>query len=988
MPRKNIEKEHVKSEIIPPSENFDNNTREASSNINFPIVGLGASAGGLDALKTFFLNVPQNSGMAYIVVAHLSPKAPSLLPEILEKISAIPVVKIQDYDGRPVKPNHAYIITPNKELHLYNGTIQAMDTFGKTDFQPINKFFKSLALDQKNNSAAIVLSGTGTDGTSGIKEIKSNHGLVIVQSEKSAGFDGMPKSAIHTGLVDIVLPPEDMPKKLIHYFSNPTTTVEWDSTAIEKEKKWLNKIFSILRSRTGHDFSTYKVNTILRRISRRMGLNKIEKQDIYLRFLKENPVESEALFRDMLIGVTSFFRDPDSFDVLANQILPEALDNLKENAVFRVWVPGCSTGEEVYSLAIILNERLEKHKKIQFQFFGTDIDDQAIKKAREGVYPESISSEMSTERLTRNFTKEGDCYRIKKRIRDCVIFSVQNVIKDPPFSKLNLLCCRNLLIYLDTEIQKKLLPLFHYTLENKGILVLGSSETIGGFSNLFKTLDKKWKIFRHKEVPQALRRIVHFPSGNHTIKQKPLTVKTSHMKNKSSVTQATQRAILNQFAPTVILTDAKGEIIKIQGRTGKYLEQPSGDPTNNILDLARKGLRIELSSALKQARTSNKTVIKKRVSVKTNGDFQFIDLHVNPQKTPEELAGYFLIAFKEPGNVLTNTESEKNSQKMSLHESSAIDDLEKELQISRENHQTTIEQLESSNEELKSTNEELQSSNEELQSTNEELESSKEELQSVNEELQTVNSEFEDKVTELSLSHDDMHNLLNSIEVATIFVDNKFNIKRFTKEATQIINLIPSDIGRPIKHTVMNSNYNRLIEDLTEVLSSLNTKEIEVQTTSGEWYNMRIIPYRTSGNRIDGAILSFLHISDQKNAQEMLKENAKELVRSIFDMNSEPCVVLDGLGKMVLGNTAFSSLLNINQKDIKGKDTLYFLEQGMDNTFFKSEVQILIRKKKTFKTKPFSLNSSPKKQQFVIEGKKIERDTELPFRFLLKFIAV
>jgi len=962
----------------------------------FPIVGLGASAGGLEALKAFFKEVPKSSGMAYVVVVHMTPKQPSMMPDLLQRVSSIPVSAAKD--GQTIMPDHVYVIPPDKDISIFKGKIQLLDILRKGVSHPIDLFLRSLALDQGNRAAAIILSGTGTDGTLGIKEIKSCEGLVLVQTEESAGYDGMPRSAISTDLVDIVLPPEDMPKKLIQYFTHPATkiggasTTTTTTTTTEEQQAWLSKIFALLRAHIGHDFSAYKTNTIIRRISRRMGLNQIDNHKTYVRYLRENPNEIESLFRELLIGVTSFFRDADSFNVIKTKILPELFDSLKEDATFRAWIPGCSTGEEVYSLAMVFREVLDKNpRRINLQLFGTDIDNHAIDKAREGLFPASISADLSKERLKRFFINEGDFYRIRKEIRDSVIFSVQDVIKDPPFSRLDLLCCRNLLIYLDTNAQKKLLPLFHYTLKPNGILVLGSSETIGGFSNLFATLDKKWKIFRRQDVPQALRQIVEFPSGpssnESALEEQPAIAADRRV----DINLLTQRVILEQFAPTAILINGNGDILNVQGRTGKYLETPSGPPTNNILDLAREGLRIELSSAMRTAKSTSQKVTRKRIAVKTNGDVQMVDLHVCPQKAPQELAGRLLVVFEDINLDPKENGSAEGENGTALPDASRIGELEHELQITRESHQTTIEELESSNEELKSTNEEMQSSNEELQSTNEELESSKEELQSLNEELQTVNSELQSKVEELSAAHDDMRNLLNSTEIATIFVDNDMRIKRFTTEATQIVNLIQTDIGRPLQHVVSNLKYQNMITDLSEVLKNLTPKECEVQTADEKWFNMRIIPYRTTDNRIDGAVLTFSSIGDQKiehtHLQSSLSESetAWELMRAVFDISENPMVVLDKIGRIVIANTRYTELMGVDQKKLKGTDFLQSHHKFTGKIDLKRKLKAALETGKDFTSEMVEIETPAGENSIAIIGRLLKGDQNFPYRILIQF---
>jgi two-component system CheB/CheR fusion protein len=957
-----------------------------------PIVGLGASAGGLEALKSFFAEVTENSKMAYIVVVHMNPKQPSILPDLLQKVSRIPVSIAKDH--QPIQPDRVYVVPPDKEITLFKGEIQLLDILDKRAALPIDLFLRSLAQDQGRNAVGIILSGTGTDGTLGVKAIKADGGLVLVQKEDTADYDGMPRSAASTGLVDLVLPPQEMPHRLVRFFAHQEVALDSETAATKIEQQdWLNKIFAILRTRVGHDFSNYKPNTILRRISRRMGLNQIASHRQYVRYLRENAAEVESLFREMLIGVTQFFRDPKSFEVLKTDILPERLQSMGDGAVFRAWVPGCATGEEVYSLAIVLRECLDQIPgRINLQLFGTDIDSHAIDQAREGVYPVSIEADVSAERLNRFFIKEGDLFRVRKEIRDDVVFSLQDVLKDPPFSRLELLCCRNLLIYLNAAAQKKLLPLFHYTLSPGGILVLGSSETVSGCTNLFATRDKKWKIYQRREVPQALRQFIEFPSGRLPAKPVHGTAPVGHNVRPADMARITQKAILNQFAPTAILIDPKGNILHVQGRTGKYLETPSGAPTHNILELARDGLRIELSTAIRKAIVADQTVTRRKIAVKTNGDSQMIDLHVSPQRSPKELSGHLLVVFTDIDVAAKPDETQAAAKNGTPAEASRISELEQELAKTRESHQTTVEELESSNEELKATNEELQSANEELQSTNEELESSREELQSLNEELQTVNAELQSKVEELSATHGDMRNLLNSTQIATIFVDNDLRIRRFTQKATTMINLIETDTGRPLQHVVTNLAYDGIIADLTDVLNHLTPKSCEVQTTEGDWYNMRIVPYRTMDNRIDGAVLTFAAIGDQKKAQAMLNasqrdmEQAWKLVRHVFDMNSDPMAVLDNKGRMVIVNTAFSELLNIAEKEVNSLDLLSAQPSSLEAIDLGSKLETALKEDKDFTTRAFEMKSPGRNQRFVIHGRVIKGGDDYPYRILLQFV--
>ncbi len=964
------------------------NDTETGNTKKFPVVGLGASAGGLEALKLFFSEIPEKSGMAYIVIVHLAADQPSMMPELLQNKSLIPVEAARD--DQVIEPNHAYVMPPDREILIKNGRIQLKPLNKKSPRLPIDIFFRSLAEDMGDMAVAVILSGTGTDGTLGIEELKAKDGLVIVQDETSAAYDGMPRSAVNTGLVDMIMPPGEMPDRIVRYFSQAGISMDDQSPATDDQAEWLNRIFAILQTHVGHDFSVYKGNTILRRIARRLNINHINSFHTYTRFLREHPDEVEALFRELLIGVTSFFRDSESFEVLENTVLPEMLKDMNHDGTFRAWIPGCSTGEEVYSVAIVLKECLEKSsKKINIQLFGTDIDNRAIDKAREGLYPETISVDVGRDRLERFFSKEGNFYRVKKDIRDLAVFSIQNVMKDPPFSRLNLLCCRNLLIYLNSRAQKKLLPLFHYTLVNNGVMMLGSSETIGGFSSLFKTIDKKWKIFRKREVPKAMRQIVEFPAGS--VRQEPpdKSLPVPAQGGRGSDTGLLARmVVLDQFTPTSILTDGKGNILHVQGRTGKYLETPTGPPTSNILDLARDGLRIELSSALREARSSSLKVTRHGITVKTNGDSQMIDMHVCPLKSPGELAGNYLIVFEDIGPERFRTYTGKGPGDKISGDSAKIAELERELQITREGHQTTVEELESSNEELKSTNEEMQSSNEELQSTNEELESSKEELQSLNEELQTVNAELQSKMEELSAAHSDMRNLLNSTEIATIFVDNDMRIRRFTPEAVEIINLIQSDIGRPLRHVVSNLRYDSMLTDLKWVIKKLVPKEAEVETRGGKWFNMRIIPYRTMDNRIDGAVLTFSSISDQKETQQELEnlitegEISHELIRAVFDMNKSAMAVLDKDGTIIIANSEFTSLFRIDQNDL-GTIDLFEEKTGLLPASVLAGLDAAAKKNRDFTMDNLKVGTATGNAVFDLRGRVIQLKQNQPRRTLL-----
>jgi len=970
-------------------------SKDLASRETFPIVGLGASAGGLEALKTFFSHACAHSGMAYIVVVHLSSDKPSLMPELLQRATAMPVAAAED--GQVVEPDHVYILPPDKDITLDKGAIHLTGIADTGLHLPINRFFRSLAGDQGAHAVAVVLSGTGTDGSLGIKEIKAQDGLVLVQSPDSAKHDGMPRSAMATGTVDMVLSVEEMPATVAGFFEGPPGAGEKNrQMQDEGDDTWLGNVFALLRTHVGHDFSAYKRNTLLRRIRRRMGLNRIADPYAYCELLRDKPDEVKSLFQELLIGVTSFFREPESFETLRKRVLPDVFARLDNDDVFRVWIPACSTGEEAYSLTMLFRECLDTlSKRITLQVFGTDIDKGAIAKAREGLYPSGIAADVNPERLMRFFVKDGDWYRIRKEIRDSIVFSVHDVLKDPPFSRLNMLCCRNLLIYLGNDAQKRLLPLFHYSLKTGGLLMLGSSETIGGFSSLFKVLDSKWKVFARQEVPAALMPQVDFPRGLSATEGGP-GKKTDSLFNehKGDLGQLARNVVLDRFSPAALLMDANAGILHVSGRMGKYLEATSGPPSQNALDLAREGLGIELSSAMRAALASGQQQTRTNVRVQTNGSAQRINLHVCPLNAPKDLAGLLLVVFEDMADD-EHVDPDLGRPPCGSVEScdAKIVELERELQNTRESHQTTIEELESSNEELKSTNEELQSSNEELQSTNEEMESSKEELQSLNEELQTVNAELQGKLEELSAAHDDMHNLLNSTEIATIFVDNDMRIKRFTQQATAIVNLIPTDTGRPLQHVMTNLAGDELLPVLEHVLKHLAMQEKEVRTLEGKWYAMRVMPYRTMDNRIDGCVLTFAGIDDQKRAQDVLQEanvqmqQAWQVVRNVFDTNPHPLLVLEAEGEAaVIANTCFMDFAGLDHDaKVEGLKLTDLLAGQLSQIDPKGALRAELKKGRDFTCGPFEVEVRSKKRRYMVQGMILPVSNDIPARILLYF---
>ncbi|MBX9753634.1 MAG: PAS domain-containing protein [Pseudomonadaceae bacterium] len=856
---------------------------QATPSNSFPVVGIGASAGGLAAFEAFFSGMPtdKDPGMAFVLVQHLAPDHKSLLAELIQRYTRMPVFEVED--GMPVQINCIYIIPPNRDMALLNGCLQLLEPAEPRGQRlPVDFLFRSLAQEQRERAIGIILSGTGSDGTLGVRAIKGEGGMLMTQNPESTEFDGMPRSAIATGLVDYQLPPAEMPAQLItyaaHAFGKPMRLAHAATPNIEDA---LKKIFILLRAQTGHSFAQYKPSTILRRIERRMAVHQVDTIDNYVKYLQQAPGEVEALFRDLLIGVTNFFRDPEVFQHLESEIIPSLFANKTADSSIRVWSTGCSTGEEAYSLAILLQEYREAFKpSYSVQVFATDIDSRAIATARSGVYPASIAADISVERLQRFFTLEpdGSSYRIHKNIRDMLIFSEQDLIKDPPFSKLDLISCRNLLIYFGVELQRKLIPLFHYALKPGGILLLGTSEGIGEFDQLFSVQDRKIKLFQRKEDFHGMRRtsLGHLLSPMNSTDlttTQPRGAAKAALPLKLPLRELTEQALLQQLTPVGVLVNSLGDILYLHGRSGMYLEPAQGEAgINNIFKMAREGLRPALTSGLLHATSSNEVVHKLGLRVRTNGHFSLVNLTIRPVSNGPALGTpLYLIILEEAASLdpeqLQQATAQVSSSVLSLEADvdARISALKQELWSKEAFLQSTIEELESSSEELKSSNEEMQSVNEELQSTNEELETSKEELQSVNEELATVNTELQIKVMELSRANNDMNNLLAGTGIGTVFVDHNLRILRFTPAASRIINLIHSDVGRPVGHIVSNLlGYNSLVADLQTVLETLTPKEIDVQTTEGRWFKMRILPYRTLDNVIEGAVITYVDINEHE----------------------------------------------------------------------------------------------------------------------------
>jgi two-component system CheB/CheR fusion protein len=889
-----------------------------------PIVGIGASAGGLAAFEAFFSAMPADTeaGLAFVLVQHLAPDHKSILSDLVRRYTTMKVFDVED--GMRVEPHCAYIIPPNRDLALLNGTLHLLEPAAPRGLRlPIDFFFRSLAQDRHDRAIGIVLSGTGSDGTLGARAIKGEGGMVMAQTPASTDYDGMPRSVIATGLVDYVLPPAAMPAQLIAFatrrFSAASVPAAPPAPLTEAT---LTKIMMLLRARTGHDFSQYKPRTVIRRIERRMAVHQIESLTGYVRFMQETPAEADALFGDLLIGVTSFFRDADAFAALEEQVIAHLFDNKPAGSTIRVWVPGCSTGEEAYSIAMLLQERIQTLKRhVKVQLFATDVDRRAIGVARAGIYPASIAADISADRLSRFFVQDppDGTYRIHKNLREMLIFSEQDVIKDPPFSRLDLISCRNMLIYMGPALQQKLIPLFHYALNPDGVLFLGTSETVGELGDLFAGMDRKAKLYRRKEGGAGITR----PSlGNFLPPMMKGPAPRPSPRTRSDTAahqrQVTEQALLEQ-GQIGALVDERGDILYLHGHSGHYLELAPGEAALNILKMAREGLRRDVTTALHEAVARRIPVRHLGVVVRTNGGFSKINLTVRPVEADLNAAAepaLFVVILEDvptldpaSAQAVAAFVSGGGADGASTGNAGAdarVAALTRELRAKEDYLQATNEELETSNEELKSSNDEMQFVNQELQSANEELETSKEELQSVNEELATVNAELQTKVSDLSRANNDMNNLLAGTGVGTVFVDHQLRVQRFTPATVQIINLIQTDLGRPLAHIASNLvGYDSLVPDIQAVLDLLTPQEVEVQTRVGAWFLLHIRPYRTLENVVEGAVITFTDITDMKRAQAALRD-AETLRRlAVVVRDARDAMLVQGLdGRILAWNPA------------------------------------------------------------------------------------
>ncbi|MCC5793479.1 MAG: PAS domain-containing protein [Chromatiales bacterium] len=840
------------------------------------MVAIGASAGGLTALEQFFGQVPPDSGLAYVVVQHLDPTQKALLPELLQRITGVPVHEARQH--MRIEPDCVYVIPPNTELSVINGTLRLTEPAEPRGRRlPVDILFSSLASARGDQAIAVILSGMGADGTLGLQAIKAVGGLVVVQDPATAQFDSMPASAIATGCADIIGPAEALPARIldcIHKARQP------DRGAREAEPPAapsgpLQQVLQLLQQQTRHDFSLYKRSTLHRRIERRMAIHRLPDLARYAAFLQQNPQEVTLLFNELLIGVTSFFRDPPVWDYLAEVALPALLERRGKATALRAWVVGCSTGEEAYSLAIAFCEALERLPQpdpVTLQVFASDLSTDAIARARRGQYPASISESMPPARLARFFTECESGYRVIEDIRQMVLFARHDVVLDPPFTRLDLVTCRNLLIYFDRRLQQRLLPLFHYSLRPGGLLLLGSSETIGPFTQLFMPLQPKLRIFARQDqmVPGGPDMLVRsFPPL--TPLSKEPAVPRSHVDAESygkNLKATADRILLQEFAPAAVLLNRDADIVYISGHTGKYLEPAAGHANWNFHAMVRDTLRGPIAAALRRAAEQAEPVQLHGLELAAQGGSGRIDVTVQVLREPAALKGMTMVVFRDLPPAPTGRRPRRTR--------TAVDAAHaEEIQRYREEIQALSDEARETREELQSANEEMQSTNEELQSTNEELTTSKEEMQSMNEELQTINAELQTRLDDLALAQSDMHNLLNSIEIAILFLDQDLNVRRYTDRAAKIINLRESDVGRPLSDLTSSLEYPELHEDALETLRTLKFTEKQILATDGRWFSVRIMPYRRLDNVIDGVVITLVDITETKKLESALRRDAK-----------------------------------------------------------------------------------------------------------------
>jgi two-component system CheB/CheR fusion protein len=876
---------------------------------------VGASAGGFEAFRELLQALPPDTGLALVLVQHLDPGHESLLSKLLSKSTAMPVAEVED--GMTVEPNHVYVIPPNKTMGIRNGTLFLTDR-GEPAVKhlPIDYFLGSLAEDRGNRAIGVILSGTASDGTVGLKAIKTEGGITFAQDPRSARYDGMPRSAVAAGCVDFVLPPEGIASELARIGRHPYLGIEPPAQTEDGDDE-LHKIFMVLQKATGVNFTHYKYSTIKRRIARRMLLHKLESPQQYLRFLHENKAEAAALCEDILIHVTAFFREPEAFQALREAVFPKVLENKPPGEAIRVWVPGCSTGEETYSIAMVLLECLgDRAGSTPIQIFGTDISEMSIQKARAGVYSESSLGEVSQERLRRFFVKTAGGFQIAKSLRELCVFARQDLAQDPPFSRLDLISCRNVLIYMGPGLQKRVMAIFHYALRPNGFLMQGKSESMSGFADLFTVIDREHRISSKK--PAEPGRVLDLSTAAGPGKTAGTAAGKPETHSRFDVQREADRIVLSQYAPAGLVVDENLHILHFRGQSSPYLSPQPGQASLGLLRMVRPEFAVDLRSALHHAKKQEAAVRKEGVRVKRDGQLWDVCLEVVPIKS-DLGERFFLILFREtqvhePGDPQAGGTGAPAADKGTSQE----DALRRDLQATKESLQSMVQEQEAINEELKSANEEALSSNEELQSTNEELETAKEELQSTNEELVTVNEQLGNRNFELAQLNDDLTNLLSSVDIPILMLSGDWRIRRFTPQAQKLLNLLPGDVGRPILNLRPNLDVPDMARLVTEVVDTVSVREREVQDLEGRWYSMRIRPYRTMDNKIDGAVMTFIDIDAAKRIHLELQRE-QTFTAAVLESAAALVMVTDLDGHIARFNLACCRLSEYSFAEVEGK---------------------------------------------------------------------
>jgi len=899
---------------------------------SFPIVAIGASAGGLEAFSELLRNLPEKTGMAYVLVQHLDPKHTSGLPEILSRTTKLPVLEVSD--GLVPRADHVYVIPANTSLLIKDGALQLSSrVMVHGQHMPIDNFFRSLAERVGQQAIGVVLSGTASDGTEGCRAIKAAGGITFAQDEESAKYDGMPRSAIDAGYVDFILPPKEIARELAGISQHPYVTRELSSPKDEFQGMVgadLDALFALLRDSSGVDFANYKHTTLQRRIRRRMVVHKTETLKDYLRLIGKKPEELDELYRDLLIHVTGFFREPEAFEALRKHVYPKLFENRKTDNPIRVWVAGCSTGEEAYSIAITLLEHLWAHTRTlsqattPIQIFATDISDTALDRARAGLYPEAAVAEISSDRLKRFFVRQDGGYQVNKVIRDMCIFAKQNLVKDPPFSNLDVVSCRNLLIYLGPVLQRRVIPTLHYSLKPTGYLMLGEAESLGGFADHFALVDKKYKIYQKRK--SAARLATYFAATDYAPRRLEDARTGRHLPAPFTVENEVEQLLINRFVPASVVVNDQMQIVQFQGKTGAYLEPASGQPTFSLSKMAREGLMVDLRAALTTVRKTNAAVRKEGVQFQSEGKTRVVDLEVFPLRGQAAQERYFVVVFQDKIETSGRKDEGKKTKTPEPGAARENEHLKREFNQLRGQLASLIEDHETTLEEFKSVNEEVLSANEELQSTNEELETGKEELQSTNEELTTLNEEMQNRNAELASANNDLLNLLGQVDVPVVMVSRDLRIRRFSPPAQKVLNLLPSDVGRHLGQIRPNLDVEDMEPMVRKVIDLVSPQQREIRTKDGVWYMLHVRPYKTWDHKIEGAVISLQNI----DALKRLVDQTREYADAVIENARVPTLVLNGELRVTLANPAFYKIFEVSHGETEGR-LIYELGNGQWN---------------------------------------------------------